>query len=111
MLGFDFLLTAGLLAGLYLQPSPFLLSPISAFRLVPIGYLSFFPPAMLLAWLMRRLKLTGWRAGAIFGLEKVRVAGLQRITWRSCVRVAPQLLTGNADVLATFLILARITDQ
>jgi hypothetical protein len=69
MLGFDFFLHAGLLAGLYLQPSPFLLSPLTAFRLIPVGYLSFLLLAVLLAWLMIRLKLTGWRAGAIFGLE------------------------------------------
>ena len=69
MLGFDFLLHAGLLAGLYVQPSPFLLPPMAAFRLIPLGYLSFLLSAVLLAWLMMRLKLTGWRAGAIFGLE------------------------------------------
>jgi hypothetical protein len=67
MLGFDFLLHAGLLAGLYLQPSPFLLPPVTALALIPAGYLSFLLLAVLLVWLMRRLKLAGWRAGAIFG--------------------------------------------
>lgn len=41
MLGFDFFLNAGLLARLYLEPSPFLLPPAEAFRRIPIGYLSF----------------------------------------------------------------------
>ncbi|HEX6269908.1 MAG TPA: hypothetical protein VFZ43_06720 [Anaerolineales bacterium] len=77
MLGFDFFLHAGLLAGLYLQPSPFLLPPLTAFRLIPVGYLSFLILAVLLVWLMIRLKLTGWRAGAIFGLK------LGALTWGS----------------------------
>lgn len=69
MLGFDFFLHAGLLAGLYLQPGPFLLPPQTAFRLIPVGYLSFLLLAVLLVWLMVRLNLTGWRAGAVFGLK------------------------------------------
>jgi hypothetical protein len=69
MLGFDFLLHGGLLAGIYLQPSPFLLPPLTAFLSIPLGYLSFLLLAVLLLWLMRRLKLVGWRAGAIFGLQ------------------------------------------
>jgi hypothetical protein len=68
-LGFDFLLHAGLLAGLYLQPSPFLVPPAAAFALVPVGYLSFLLLAVLLVWLMIRLKLAGWQQGALFGLE------------------------------------------
>jgi hypothetical protein len=75
MLGFDFFLHAGLLAGLYLQPSPFLLSPLTALKLIPVGYLSFLLLAILLVWLMQRLGLAGWRAGAVFGLE------LGGLTW------------------------------
>ncbi|MBI4316807.1 MAG: hypothetical protein HY679_12800, partial [Chloroflexi bacterium] len=60
---------AGLLAGLYVQPSPFLLPPLTAFALIPVGYLSFLLLAVLLVWLMIRLKLAGWRQGALFGLE------------------------------------------
>jgi hypothetical protein len=69
MLGFDFLWHGGLLAALYLQPSPFLLPLRTSFTLIPVGYLSFLLFAVLLVWLMRRLKLAGWRNGAIFGLE------------------------------------------
>ena len=69
MLGFDFLLHAGLLAALYLQPSPFLLPPVTALALIPVGYLSFLLLAVLLVWLMIRLKLAGGRQGALFGLE------------------------------------------
>ena len=69
MLGSDFLLHAGLLAALYLQPSPFLLPQATAFALIPVGYLSFLLLAVLLVWLMIRLKLAGGRQGALFGLE------------------------------------------
>ncbi|MBM2851000.1 MAG: hypothetical protein HW418_3942 [Anaerolineales bacterium] len=75
MLGFDFFLHAGALARLYLQPSPFLLPPLDAFRLVPVGYLSFLLLAVLLLWLMVRLDAVGWRAGLLFGLK------LGGLTW------------------------------
>lgn len=68
MIGFDFLLHAGFLAGIYNQPSPFLLPPSTAFALIPVGYLSLFLLTVLQTWLMRRLKLIGWRAGLTFGL-------------------------------------------
>jgi hypothetical protein len=93
MLGLDFLLHAGLLAGLYLQAGPFLLPPLTAFQLIPIGYLSFFLPAILLAWLMRRLNLTGWRAGAIFGLK---VGGL---TWGAFVLGLLSISTASISLL------------
>jgi hypothetical protein len=69
MLGFDFLWHAGFLAKLYLQPSPFLLPLRTSFTLIPVGYLSFLLLSVLLVWLMRRLKLAGWRNGGIFGME------------------------------------------
>lgn len=69
MLGFDFFLHAGLLAWLYVDPSPFLLAPTEAFRRIPIGYLSFLLSAVLLVWLMARLKVIGWRRGLSFGLK------------------------------------------
>jgi hypothetical protein len=69
MIGFDFFLHAGLLAGIYLQPSPFLLPPLTAAAWIPVGYLSFLLLAVLLVWLMHRLNLTGWRSGASFGLR------------------------------------------
>jgi hypothetical protein len=69
MLGVDFLLHAALLAGLYSQSSSFLLPPATAFTLIPVGYLSFLLLAFLLTWLMIRLRVAGWRAGVIFGLE------------------------------------------
>ncbi len=69
MLGFDFLLHAGLLAQHYVEPHPFLLPPMQAFRLIPLGYLSFLLIAILIVWIMLRLHLKGFRKGAIFGLK------------------------------------------
>ncbi len=68
MLGIDFFLHAALLAKLYTQPSPFLLPPEDAFRLIPIGYLSFLFLDVLILWLMIRLEISGWKRGLSFGL-------------------------------------------
>ncbi len=68
MLGIDFFLHAGLLAKLYAQTSPFLLPLEDAFRLIPIGYLSFLLLDVLLLWLMKRLEIAGWQRGLSFGL-------------------------------------------
>lgn len=69
MLGVDFFVHGGLLAGLYVQPSPFLLPPSSAFRRIPLGYLAALLLCILLIWLMLRLELSGWRQGLTFGLQ------------------------------------------
>ncbi|NVM24025.1 MAG: hypothetical protein HWN68_19880 [Desulfobacterales bacterium] len=69
VVGFDFLLHAGLLSSLYSEPSTFLLPLQEAFRLIPIGYLSFLMLNTLLLWLMMRMNITGWREGSLFGLK------------------------------------------
>lgn len=69
MLGVDFLLHGGLLANIYAQESPFLLSQLEAFRKIPIGYLSFLLITALLLWLMLRIGVVGWRRGRVFGLK------------------------------------------
>lgn len=88
MISFGFLLHAGHLAGLYLQPSPFLVPPLTAFRLIPVGYLSFLLFAVLLVWLMLRLNLTGWRAGAIFGLKLGGLRGVPSYIKKINLRLA-----------------------
>lgn len=93
MLGVDFLLHAGLLAGLYLQPGPFLLPPLTAFTLIPVGYLSFLLLAVLLIWLMTRLKLAGWRQGALFGLE------LGGLTWGAFMLGLLSVSTASVSLL------------
>jgi hypothetical protein len=69
MIVFDFFLHAGLLARLYLKPSPFLLPPVQAFRLIPLGYMSFLLMAFLLTWMMNKLEIVGKRRGLVFGLK------------------------------------------
>src|SRR5512142_1084815 len=69
MISFDFFLHAGLLARLYLTPSPFLLPATTAFRLIPVGYLSVLVLALILVWLMTRLQITMAWPGGVFGLQ------------------------------------------
>lgn len=69
MLGFDFFIHGGVLAGIYLEGSPFLLSLEDATRLIPLGYFSFLLLAILLTWLMDRLDVSGWMEGLGFGFK------------------------------------------
>jgi hypothetical protein len=69
MLGTDFLLHAGLLSWIYLEPSPFLLPPEIMFRLIPLGYLSLLLMTVLLSWLMATHDVDGWLKGSLFGLK------------------------------------------
>ena len=98
MLGFDFFLHAGLLAGLYLQPSPFLLPSLTALKLIPVGYLSFLLLSILLAWLMMRLKLSGWCQGALFGLE------LGGLTWGALILGLISISTAGFPLLLGWFI-------
>jgi hypothetical protein len=98
MLGADFLLHAGLLARLYLQPAPFLLPPSRAFALIPVGYLSFLLLSILLVWLMIRMKRTGWRQGALFGLE------LGSLTWGAFVLGLASVSTASFSLLLGWFI-------
>ncbi len=93
MLGIDFFLHAGLLAGLYTRASPFLLDPLRAFRLIPLGYLAFLLQAVLLIWLMLRIGITGWRPGLRFGL----ILGL--LIWGSLTLGLASIATADWDLL------------
>jgi hypothetical protein len=68
MAGWDFFLHAGLLASLYVESQPFLLSPAEAFKRIPLGYLSFFVSAVMLLWLTMKVGVRGWLEGFAFGL-------------------------------------------
>jgi hypothetical protein len=70
-IGFDLFFHAGLIARLYLEPSPFLLPPEVAFRRIPLGYLAFLGLTLGLFWLLRRLDVKGALAGFRYG-----------VTWR-----------------------------
>lgn len=69
VIGFDFLLHGGLLARLYTEPSPFLLPPEDAFRLIPLGYASFLIYQIFLVWLLVRLEIKGNKSSFLLGLK------------------------------------------
>jgi len=69
VIGFDLFLHAGILSPLYKDPGTFLLSPETAFKLIPVGYLSFAILILLLAWLMIRSEVSGLSSGFVFGLK------------------------------------------
>ncbi len=98
MLGVDFLVHAGLLASLYTQSSPFLLSPATAFNLIPVGYVSFLLLTVLLVWLMIRLQVVGWRGGVIFGLE------LGGLMWGAFVLGLLSISTAGAPLLVGWFV-------
>lgn len=98
MIGVDFLLHGGLLAKFYVQPSPFLLPPERAFQLIPLGYLSFLLLAVLLVWLMLRLKIQGWRGGFLFGLK------LGALVWGTMVLGLMSISTASVWLLLSWLL-------
>ena len=95
VIGFDLFLHAGVLASWYARPSPFLLPPEEAFRLIPLGYLSFLMLIILLIWLMPRLDVVGWRAGLVFGLiVGALIWGALTLGLLSISTASPSLLLG-----------------
>lgn len=69
VIGLDFFLDAGLLARFYHWDLPGFLPPLKMFLYIPFGYAAFLLWNILLVWLMTRLSVCGFRAGAIFGLK------------------------------------------
>jgi len=98
MIGCDFLLHGGLLATFYVQPSPFLLPLKQAFRLIPLGYVSFLLLAILLVWLMLRLDVRGGRGGIIFGVK------LGALIWGALVLGLMSISTASAGLLAGWFV-------
>lgn len=90
----DLFLHAGLLARLYVEPSPFLLPAEDAFRRIPLGYLTFFMLTIGLFWLLRRLHVRGIRAGFRVGA----VAGAT--VWGALVLGLYSISTASVSLLA-----------
>lgn len=93
-IGFDLLLHGGLLARLYVQPSPFLLAAEDAFRRIPLGYLTFFVLTVSLYWLLHRLGVRSAARGFRYGL----VAGA--VVWGALVLGLYSISTAPASLLA-----------
>lgn len=98
VLGFDFFLHGGLLARLYTEPSPFLLSAEDAFRLIPLGYLSFLVFIILLVWLMVQQKIGGWSRGFVFGLQ------IGALAWGSLVLGLLSISTASLELMTGWFI-------
>jgi hypothetical protein len=95
MIGLDFFLHGGLLAGLYIAPAPFLLPPAQAFIRIPLGYAAFFLLAILLLWLLRAQAVAGGMPGFVFGLKLgALVWGALVLGLASISTADPQLLLG-----------------
>jgi hypothetical protein len=93
MIGVDFFLHGGLLAAVYVQKSPFLLSPMESFRRIPLGYLALLVSAGFLVWIMNRAGAEGWRRGLIAGTCIGAVMGVSlTLGLYSISTASPQLL-------------------
>lgn len=92
-LGIDMFLHGGLLARLYLGPSPFLLPAEDAFRRIPLGYLTFLILTVGLFWLVRRLQIRGFVAGFRLGA----VAGV--VVWGALVLGLYSISTASLSLL------------
>ena len=68
MIALDFLLNAGLFAGLWLQPTSFLLAPAELLRRLPLGYLAFLIQAAVYVWLTISIGARTWKQGSLFGV-------------------------------------------
>jgi hypothetical protein len=94
-LGIDVFLHGGLLARLYVEPSPFLLPAEEAFRRIPLGYLTFLLLTVVLFWLLRRLGIRGFTAGFRLGaLAGAVVWGALVLGLYSISTARPSLLLG-----------------
>ncbi len=78
VVGFDLFQGAGVLAKLWLESKSVLLPPDKLFQRIPLGYLAFLMTVIMFTWLMVRLKVSGWKQGALFG---VQLGGLLSICW------------------------------
>ncbi|MCR4341243.1 MAG: hypothetical protein NUW01_15305 [Gemmatimonadaceae bacterium] len=91
---FDLFLHGGLLARLYMAPSPFLLPLEDAFRRIPLGYAAFLGLTIALYWLLARLGVRGWRAGIRYG----SIVGA--IVWGALVIGLYSISTASMPLLA-----------
>ena len=92
-IGIDVFLHGGLLAHLYVEPSPFLLPAQDAFRRIPLGYLTFLILTIGLFWLLSRLQIRGFTAG----FRLAAVAGA--VVWGALVLGLYSISTANLSLL------------
>ncbi|HSR70316.1 MAG TPA: hypothetical protein VLU25_20470 [Acidobacteriota bacterium] len=98
MLGFDFLLHGGILASLYIQPSPFLRPLEEAFALIPLGYAAFLTSAITLVWLAPHLQVRAPSQGFTFGLK------LGALIWGGLALGLASISTARPSLLAGWFV-------
>lgn len=92
-LGADLFIHAGVMADFYVREIPFLVDPATAFRRIPVGYLSFLLLTGALYWLLSRSGIRGAGAGFRWGT----LAGLA--VWGSLLLGLWSITTAPADLL------------
>jgi hypothetical protein len=93
VLGFDLFQHAGLFPRLWVDSRSAFLPPGQLFKLLPLGYLAFLVSSALLMWLLVRLRISGWKRGAIFPLQiGAFLYGALVLGWASVFPVKPALL-------------------
>lgn len=92
-LGIDLFIHAGVMAGFYVRDIPFLVDPVTAFRRIPAGYLSFLLLTSALYWLLGRSDVRGVGAGFRWGA----LAGLT--VWGALLLGMWSITTAPADLL------------
>lgn len=92
-LGVDVFIHAGVMADFYMRDIPFLVDPATAFRRIPVGYLTFLLLTGALYWLLLRSRIRGAGAGFRWGA----LAGLT--VWGSLLLGLWSITTAPADLL------------
>ena len=85
IVGLDFFQNAGVFARFWLEPGPAFLPSEKLFQRIPLGYLTFLITASMLTWLMARLKVVGWKQGALFGLKLGSLLTITSVLGMACV--------------------------
>ncbi len=96
MLGIDFLLHGGVFSAVYVEDSPFLLSPLDAFRRIPLGYLALLTTSALLVWIFGQTSVRAWKDGLTLGLTLGALMGLSSTLGLFSISTAgPMLLVAS----------------
>jgi hypothetical protein len=110
VIGFDFLMNAGLLAPFYKWELPGFLPPLKMFQYIPLGYAAFLLWSVVVVWLVVRLHAYGARAGAIFGAKLGGLlSGAAFLGWLSIFAFpAAMLFCWSLDHFLTFALVGAI---